>query len=43
MWDVTCDFVENKVTGERKGMFDCEPWAREFANELNRRETNENH
>ena len=44
MWTVTCDyvkgiltyFVENKETGERKGQFDCEPWAREFANELNK-------
>ena len=44
MWIVTCDyikgiltyFVENKETGERRGSFDCEPWAREFADELNR-------
>ncbi len=44
MWTVTCDyvkgiltyFVENKETRERKGQFDCEPWAREFANELNK-------
>ena len=44
MWIVTCDyvrgvltyFVENKETGERRGQFDCEPWAQEFANELNR-------
>lgn len=46
MWIVTCDyvkgeltyFVENKETGERKGQFGCEPWAREFADELNREE-----
>ena len=44
MWIVTTDyvrgeltyFVEDKDTGERKGAFGCEPWAREFANELNR-------
>ena len=44
MWTVTCDyvkgvltyFVENKATGERRGTFDCERWAEEFANELNR-------
>ena len=44
MWTVTSDyvkgvltyFVENKVTGERRGQFDCEPWAEEMANELNR-------
>ena len=44
MWIVTCDyvrgiltyFVENTVTGERRGQFDCEPWAQEFANELNK-------
>ena len=48
MWTVTCDyikgvltyFVENKETGERKGQFDCEPWAKEFADELNREEVN---
>ena len=34
-------FVENKVTGERKGMFDREPWAQEMADELNREERNE--
>lgn len=46
MWTVTCDyvrgvltyFVEHKETGERKGQFDCEPWAKEFADELNREE-----
>lgn len=46
MWTVTCEFVrgvltyfvEHKETGERKGSFDCEPWAAEFAAELNRRE-----
>ena len=31
-------FVENKVTGERRGMFDCQPYAEEFARELNREE-----
>ena len=44
MWTVTCDyvrgiltyFVEHKETGERKGQFDCERWAQEFADELNR-------
>lgn len=44
MWIVTCDyvhgvltyFVENTETGERRGQFDCEPWAQEFANELNK-------
>ena len=44
MWTVTCDyvngiltyFVENKETGERRGQFDCEPWAKEMADELNR-------
>ena len=29
-------FVENKITGERRGTFDCEPWAKEMADELNR-------
>lgn len=28
--------VVNKVTGERKGKFGCEPWANEMADELNR-------
>lgn len=32
--------VVNKVTGERKGKFGCEPWAQEFADELNREEKN---
>lgn len=49
MWIVTCDyvkgeltyFVEHKITGERRGSFDCEPWAREFADELNREEQHE--
>lgn len=44
MRTVTCDyvkgvltyFVENSETGERRGTFDCEPWAKEFADELNR-------
>ena len=31
-------FVENKVTGERRGMFDCQPYAEGFARELNREE-----
>ena len=43
MWIVTCEmvrgvleyYVEHKETGERKGTFDCEKWAQEFANELN--------
>ena len=34
-------FVENKETGERKGQFGCEPWAQEFADELNREERHE--
>ena len=46
MWKVTCEFVrgvleyyvEHSGTGERRGTFDCEPWAQEFADELNRRE-----
>jgi len=46
LWTVTSDyvngeltyFVENKETHERKGMFDCEPWAKEMAKELNREE-----
>ena len=49
MWTVICDyvkgeltyFVENKETGERRGSFDCEPWAQEFADELNREERHE--
>jgi len=28
--------VVNKQTGERIGYSDCEPWAQEFADELNR-------
>lgn len=44
MWTVTSGFVkgvliyfvENKITGERRGQFDCEKWAQEMANELNR-------
>ena len=47
MWQVVSDYrkgvleyyVEHKETGERKGTFDCEKWAQEFANELNRRVT----
>lgn len=46
MWTVTSDyirgvltyFVERKETGERKGEFDCQPWAEEFASELNKQE-----
>lgn len=46
MWTVTSDyikgvltyFVERKETGERKGEFDCQPWAEEFARELNKEE-----
>lgn len=46
MWIVTTDyvrgeltyFVENKLTGERRGQFDCETWAFEMARELNRQE-----
>ena len=43
-WTVTSDydkrgtlsyFVEDSVTGERKGTFDCEQWAKEMAEELN--------
>ena len=33
--------VINKQTGERKGKSDCEPWAQEFADELNREERHE--
>lgn len=44
LWIVTTDyvrgvlayFVENIATGERRGTFDCERWAKEFADELNR-------
>ena len=43
-WIVTCEknygvldyYVECKETGERKGTFDCERWAQEFADELNK-------
>ena len=28
--------VDNKQTGERKGYYDCQPWAEEMADELNR-------
>ena len=46
MRKVTCDyvrgvltyFVEHKETGECKGEFDCQPWAEEFARELNKEE-----
>ena len=49
MWTVICDFVkgtltyfvENSETGERRGEFGCQPWAEEFARELNREEGNE--
>lgn len=47
MWTVTSDFVKgvltyfvvNKATGERRGMFDCQPQAERFARELNREGT----
>ena len=46
MWIVTCEmvrgvleyYVENAETGERRGTFDCEPWAEEYARTLNERE-----
>ena len=46
MWTVKSDyvkgvltyFVEQRETGERKGEFDCQPWAEEFASELNKEE-----
>jgi hypothetical protein len=46
MWKVESDFrkgrlgyyVVNQETGEVKGEFDCEPWAEEFAKELNHEE-----
>lgn len=46
MWTVKSDyvkgvltyFVEHKETGERKGEFDHQPWAEEFAMELNKEE-----
>ena len=46
MWTVKSDyvkgvltyFVEHKETGERKGEFDCQPWAEEFASVLNKEE-----
>ena len=46
MWIVTQDYVkgqlvylvENSVTGERRGMFDWQARAQEFADELNREE-----
>lgn len=46
MWQVVSDyrkgvlayFVVHKITGEVRGEFDCEPWAQEFAKELNREE-----
>lgn len=46
MWTVKSDyvkgvltyFVEHKETGERKGEFDCQPLAEEFASELNKEE-----
>ena len=46
MWTVKSDyvkgvltyFVEHKETGECKGEFDCQPWAEEFARELNKEE-----
>lgn len=49
MWTVTCEmvcgvleyYVEHTETGERRGTFDCEPWAEEFAKELNKRKLND--
>lgn len=46
MWKVTCDyvrgvltyFVEHSETKERKGEFDCQLWAEEFADALNKQE-----
>ena len=46
MWRVVSGFsmydlvyyVEHSETGERKGMFDREEWAREFAKSLNKME-----
>ena len=46
MWTVISDYIKgelayivvNRLTGECRGMFDCEPWAEEFAKELNREE-----
>lgn len=35
--------VEHSVTGERKGRFDWQARAQEFANELNKEEENGNH
>lgn len=50
MWKVTCDyvkgvltyFVEHSITKERKGEFDCERWAQEFADALNKQEEEKN-
>ena len=46
MWTVTSKqtrngpeyLVKDKKTGEVKGKFDCQPWAQEMADELNREE-----
>ena len=35
-----CYMVEHSVTGERKGTFDWQARAQEFANELNKEEEN---
>jgi hypothetical protein len=35
-------FVEHKETGERKGEFDCQLWAEEFADALNKQEEEKN-
>lgn len=35
-----CYMVEHSVTGERKGRFDWQARAQEFANELNKEEEN---
>lgn len=38
---VPCYLVENSETGERKGMFEWQAWAQEFADELNKEEEHE--
>ena len=49
MWVVIAEYkrgimsytVENTETGERRGTFDCQPWAQAMADELNRVMTEE--
>lgn len=49
MWKVTCAmvrgvleyYVEHSETGEKKGTFDCERWAEDFAKFLNGRDGND--